>query len=141
MKKLVVVLITLFFFSYGEDSLSTVVEKSPFPLQATVLQIKDNGDGQLAIQIAYYNESTTPIKGFTGKIRFTRNDTTFLEMILKIAVDIPVEENKLWWGAIPFDATNPLENSLVDINTEGLKLDIIVSSIVKANGTEKFFDK
>ena len=123
---------------FSQDS-STPLEKSPFPLEASLISLKTHETEQLAVSISFYNDSPRLIKGFTGLVQFIVKGEIVSEVMLEITKDLPPEENTLWYGAIPYDASNPQEVLLTQESVDDIEVHVVVKAIVNANGVQKVY--
>ena len=132
MRNLTLILLTLTLFSFAQVSL----EKAPFPLSATIMKLKKTPGGAMEMYIAFYNESSRLIKGFTGDVQFIFEGEKVWSVLLHIEKNMPSEENTTWWGTVGYDAYDAKQVALMKLDIDKMDMHIVVKSIVNAKSYE-----
>lgn len=112
-----------------------------YPITGKLMDKKNHDASSQACRIIFYNGSAQDLLGFTANVRFVSGGQVLTDCIVDVTERSSSGENVSWYGAIPYDLTDP--NSALFYNTVADRIDVIVEvhSITTTSGVVKNFLK
>ncbi len=116
---------------------STPSSTMTYPLTGSILRKKRYDQSNVEMHIAFLNNSTKSLQGFTANVKFYEGTMLLNECVIEVKESMPAGENVTWYGAIPFNSSRAEHVRFYNIEANKLRIIMEVKSVIDNNGIVK----